>query len=118
MEVRRDLEYWTGRRWRHCGNIDEALRIVEDMESNDKRIEQNVEGEDDGVDFVFDEVVPGSKAESCEELEKQKVEAKMEAKRGVKQSTCGGEAGWYREEESGVRRACMSKGAFKAARRK
>ena len=59
---------------------------------------------------------PWSKAESCEELELQKVEAKMEATRGVKQSTCGGEAGWYREEEGEVRRACMSKRAFEAAR--
>ena len=32
-----------------------ALRIVEDLESNDKRIEQNDEGEDDGVDLVFDD---------------------------------------------------------------
>ena len=77
MEFRRGLESWTGRRWRHCGNIDEALRIVEDMESNDTRIEQNDKGEDDGVDSVFDEVVPGSKAESCKELEEQKVEAKI-----------------------------------------
>ena len=30
------------------------------------------------------------------------------AKRGVKQSTCGGEAGWYQEEEGGIRRTCES----------
>ena len=33
---------------------------------------------------------------------------RLEVKRGVKQSTCGGEAGWYQEEEGGIRRTCES----------
>ena len=89
--------YWTC--WRHCGNIAEALRSDEDLESNDNSMEENGKCEEDGVDSLFTEVVPWSKAVSHEELEEQKEEAKVDAKRVVKQSSCGGEAGSFQGEE-------------------
>ena len=107
--------YWTGRCWRHCGNTAEALRSDEDLESNDNRMEENGKCEEDGVDSLFTEVVPWSKAVSHEELEEQKEEAKVDAKTVVK-SKFVWRRGWVVPGRG--RLACKSKRLFEAARRK